>query len=227
MFNDLQPYVCTYPSCGLFDHLFENQDAWYQHETLKHRIEWFCNSDGHPHFAEQSDFFLHMRQDHDTTLDMTRSPNLLDVFVRPSSARGGICNLCCSSTTNLRLHVSRHLEQVALFALPRSDYSADDESIQDNSDGTDSNVSRNKVKGSVNQEKEPLSRSSSTEHAPSESRRHPSQPSEPQNPDLTGKDDIDQVGVPDAEYISWDDVIKNSQKPGEAHRKDYHYRREW
>jgi len=41
------------------------------------------------------------------------------VFRYSVSSMKGICNLCMRESTNLKNHVSRHLQQMALFALPR------------------------------------------------------------------------------------------------------------
>lgn len=69
----------------------------------------------------------YMKYSHDITLNAS-SP--LEIFRRPPRPSGGTCNLCFRQTKNLKNHVSRHLQQVALFAIPRADYSADDEDLK-------------------------------------------------------------------------------------------------
>lgn len=39
--RDLEPYICTFSSCGLDS--FQSQHAWFEHELLVHRSRWFCS----------------------------------------------------------------------------------------------------------------------------------------------------------------------------------------
>ena len=87
--NDLQPYVCTHTKCNVPDHLFENRDTWYSHETQQHKVEFFCNTDGHQGYTQLTNFETHMKQEHDTTLDSSSA--LLDIF------SGDLCNLLVAS----------------------------------------------------------------------------------------------------------------------------------
>lgn len=93
-----------------------------------HRVEYFCNTAGHQAYAPQKALEIHMKQGHDITLDVSSMP--MDIFRRPTRSPGGICNLCFRQTKNLKGHVSRHLQQVALFAVPRADYSDDDDDLK-------------------------------------------------------------------------------------------------
>ncbi|KAN0073177.1 hypothetical protein V8E54_008397 [Elaphomyces granulatus] len=125
--KDLQPYVCTHSDCNIPDHLFENRDAWFSHEIKHHRCEFFCNVAGHQTYTQQNRFEIHLKQDHG--IQLNNSSAGIDGFRRPSQSVGGLCNLCFRYTKNLKSHVSRHLHQVALFAVPRADYSAGDEEL--------------------------------------------------------------------------------------------------
>ena len=42
-----------------------------------------------------------------------------DMFMRPAKSVSGLCNLCQKQSERLKSHVARHLQQMALFALPR------------------------------------------------------------------------------------------------------------
>lgn len=117
--EDLQPYVCTYEDCNLQDYFFEDQDSWYKHEMLQHRIKWFCNIEKHPEYSSECEFLKHLDNAHDQNLGWMQADLLRDMFSRPSRDTEGHCNLCKRWSTNLRSHVSRHLQQMALFALPR------------------------------------------------------------------------------------------------------------
>jgi hypothetical protein len=117
--EDLQPYVCTYGDCELYDHFFENRDTWFQHEAQNHRAKWSCNSENHLEYDSEADFLSHMWTDHNRKFDEAQFNLLRGVFRRPTKSLEGMCNLCNRRSKNLKSHVSRHLQQIATFALPR------------------------------------------------------------------------------------------------------------
>jgi hypothetical protein len=117
--EDLQPYVCTYGDCELYDHFFESRDAWFKHEAQQHRTKWSCNVDGHMEYDSEGHFLLHMRTDHDQNFDEAQFSLVKSMFRRPTNSLEGTCNLCDRPSKNLRSHLSRHLQQIAIFALPR------------------------------------------------------------------------------------------------------------
>jgi hypothetical protein len=117
--EDFQPYVCTHQNCDLGDHFFNGRDEWYEHESQRHRITWCCNTVDHPQYDSQMDFINHMKENHGTTFDESRLATVQDIFRQPSRRIEGTCNLCMRESKKLKSHVSRHLQQMALFALPR------------------------------------------------------------------------------------------------------------
>jgi archaellum biogenesis ATPase FlaH len=117
--EDLQPYVCTYGDCELYDHFFESRDAWFKHEAQQHRTKWSCNVDGHMEYDSEGHFLLHMRADHDQNFDEVQFSLVKSMFRRPTNSLEGTCNLCDRPSKNLRSHLSRHLQQIAICALPR------------------------------------------------------------------------------------------------------------
>jgi hypothetical protein len=123
--SDLQPFVCTYPGCHLENYLFSTVDAWFGHETETHRVEFFCQTPGHKPSTSQTEFREHLSKDH--ALILGSSEDELLAFQRPIKSPYGNCNLCLAGTSNVKRHVSRHLRQFALFALPRADYYMGDE----------------------------------------------------------------------------------------------------
>ncbi|KAF2638390.1 hypothetical protein P280DRAFT_509120 [Massarina eburnea CBS 473.64] len=141
--SDLRPYVCTFTDCELSSHFFTDRDTWYAHETQDHRTELHCNTSEHRPFKDRNSFLEHMEAVHGTRLDLNHAKALHGMFQRPTRSIEGTCNLCMRHTKKLKLHVSRHLEQLALFAIPRTDYVADDEA-----DDADSNVAHGSVDGS-------------------------------------------------------------------------------
>lgn len=135
--SDLQPYVCTYPDCQLHDHFFENKNDWYRHESHTHRVEWFCNTMSHGPFINVEDFLDHMHAIHSEPLDKAQLLSLHHGFQQPSNAHSGTCTLCGEYASKIRSHLARHLEQLALFAIPQTDYMAHWEE-----DDTSSNAAR-------------------------------------------------------------------------------------
>jgi len=117
--RDLRPYVCTFSGCGLQDHFFENQNAWYLHETQEHRFSWHCNVEGHSTYNTQELFLDHISQSHSTKLSREQTTDLAPMFRRAVHNSTGGCNLCFRESKDLCNHVARHLERIALFALPR------------------------------------------------------------------------------------------------------------
>ncbi|KAF7507656.1 hypothetical protein GJ744_010209 [Endocarpon pusillum] len=117
--QDIQPYVCTFQGCELYDFVFENRNEWYKHETQRHRVEYYCNDKSHQQYSAKSDFIKHMEDDHLTTLNSCRKDILLKMFERPMRGALGYCQLCQRPSKLLKSHLSRHLEQIALFSLPR------------------------------------------------------------------------------------------------------------
>ena len=65
-----------------------------------------------------------MQNHHDMSHDQTTA--LVDLFKQPSISKEPKCNLCGKPSLGLKAHVSRHLQDLALFAIPRSDYITDD-----------------------------------------------------------------------------------------------------
>jgi hypothetical protein len=130
VFDDLKPYICTFPSCDLKDHLFADRSQWWQHEIKMHRFAWHCNSPHHRSHDDREDFIRHMREGHGTSFTNTQLDGVTSVFRISSEKPAGMCNLCFRYSTNLKSHVSRHLKRIALFALPKtsdgSDYTSPD-----------------------------------------------------------------------------------------------------
>jgi len=166
--DDIQPYVCTYSDCDLpEDHFFTNKEEWYRHETQRHRVKWHCTYEKHPEYEKLPDFLLHMRYNHHRTIDLSQSSQQIDVFRRALREPAGACNLCQRQSTNLRSHVSRHLQQMALFALPRhnkfdSSVRADDDIVlsernKESNDSQDSESQTSDKQPSEIQNREPSS----------------------------------------------------------------------
>ena len=203
MFEDLQPYVCTYPDCELFDHFFKSRDEWYKHEAQCHRVKWFCNTDKHPEYENESDFLTHMKHRHGTNFDLGQLSSLKDMFQQPSQAIKGQCNLCMRHSAKLRSHVSRHLQQMAVFALPRANETAGSEKAELNTWSSRRNMK---------DEKQPHDTQEASQTSQSTSVSKDSQPDKDIEdsktlsdlPDLG--DDVEIIDVPDAADPVWNRV---------------------
>lgn len=99
--------------------MFDKRDDWFQHERQSHNSEWACGQEGHSRYADQAEFLAHMSVNHSATVDAAQVSVFLSMFERPSSTPSGICSLCIREAKNLKTHLAHHLEQIALFALPR------------------------------------------------------------------------------------------------------------
>ena len=138
VFTDLRPYVCTFEECDL--KLFADRHAWFSHELECHRLEWCCRFCSHPPFGSETRLSTHMRQKH----AQFSLPSQLPALIRASRQSvdripATACPLCHWDATlsdlnkqtpsdetlvvtleQFRQHLGAHMEQLALFALPRS-----------------------------------------------------------------------------------------------------------
>ena len=150
--NDLQPYLCTFTSCAFEE--FSDQRSWFSHELQAHRKEWHCDSCNKPPFPTKGSFERHMRVSHSLSFSENQLPALIEQCERPL---GGIlasaCPFCDEWDSTLRAnmadpsvptdnlvvtpdqfrhHVGHHMEQLALFALPRK--------VEDSLESIDSHI---------------------------------------------------------------------------------------
>jgi len=206
--EDLQPYVCTYGDCELYDHFFESRDAWFKHEAQQHRTKWSCNIDGHMEHDSEGHFLLHMRTDHDQNFDEVQFSLVKSMFRRPTNSLEGMCNLCCRQSNNLRSHLSRHLQQIAIFALPRVTETAGSGQAE-----RDSRSSRYKKDNLDDGESSGSSSSSSTDVL----QDHQSVPNDSTSDTSDVEDDYNKgEKIPDAiEDQGWDDVTDKFSKARE------------
>jgi hypothetical protein len=130
---------------------------------------------------------------------LTNSDDELRLFQRANRSLQGACNLCGAYTSNLKKHVSRHLRQIALFAIPRADYRAGDEfdgsaqAMQSNESRLSSNTSS---AGTDTQQKKAADATIATEAAMDTFAKP--QPSEPLAVGLSFWEDVTTYGVVDA-----------------------------
>ncbi|KAE9375902.1 hypothetical protein N431DRAFT_481107 [Stipitochalara longipes BDJ] len=147
--SDLQPYVCTFEDCDCLDDPFDRQQDWFKHEVQIHRVEYHCNIMGHPQFPLIGDFLQHMEHTHQTIFDGEQQAKVMTMFQQPMSSLSGICKLCSHQSSRIQSHVARHLEQLALFAIPRKNEAAEEDSQKMNLGSNSSHSSGSSQRSSI------------------------------------------------------------------------------
>ncbi|RYP05472.1 hypothetical protein DL765_009836 [Monosporascus sp. GIB2] len=134
--EDLEPYICTFPGCGL--ETYKSQRAWFEHELLLHRNVWLC-----PECSYQFDtadlLESHINNDHRNQVPDKQISAIVEASRRPvqhinpkdcafcgkdwATVEGPITDPAATvavDTDQFRRHLGQHLQQIALFSLPRS-----------------------------------------------------------------------------------------------------------
>ncbi|KAK5047951.1 hypothetical protein LTR84_006141 [Exophiala bonariae] len=119
LMRDLAPYVCTYEKCTEPDQMFDNRDDWFSHES-QHYSAYFCGIPTHPNYNSLASFRDHMSSVHSTSFSHDGDTSKTEIFLRRVPRLDEQCNLCGRPTNHLKHHIGRHLERIALFALPRN-----------------------------------------------------------------------------------------------------------
>ena len=137
IFQDLKPYVCTFEECDL--KMFADRSIWFSHELQVHRIEWCCPFCTHSPLQSLEFFKDHLQNRHAQKFIEEQLPALgatCQQSVDKISPRA--CPFCDEWFVKLRdanpnlagetlvvtpvqfqHHVASHMEQLALFALPK------------------------------------------------------------------------------------------------------------
>ena len=111
--------------------MFEGRAEWFRHEKQIHRREWCCNATGHTAFQDKEGFRNHIEEHHQQLISSTQLASILDLFERAMETTLASCPLCFAegssdlSAKHLEKHLARHMEALALFALPRNDNAGD------------------------------------------------------------------------------------------------------
>lgn len=138
VFHDLKPYICTFEDCDI--KMFSDQHAWFTHELGMHRTEFHCLFCPSLSFSSIVSFKAHLREKHAEKVTEAQLPAIVNVSQRPlTRIPAKDCPICDEwdqslrvanpqiagevltvSTTQFRHHLANHLEQLALFSLPRN-----------------------------------------------------------------------------------------------------------
>ena len=127
VFSDLQPYICTFTDCE--DELvqFDSRAAWANHEFSKHRNtrSWTC-PDCSQEFPGVSGWEQHLQERHCLFFSGTNLQIAMNMALKTEakSTENEECPLCRIVVGKPRhgfiKHVGRHMEEIALMALPRN-----------------------------------------------------------------------------------------------------------
>ncbi|KAH6651178.1 hypothetical protein F5144DRAFT_78951 [Chaetomium tenue] len=120
---DLQPYVCTYQDCPESSQLYRSRRQWVDHESSRHRRLHRCYE--HPEMLYKSPDQLkhHLQRDHAGRLTNEQMDSLVELSGVSVLDELSHCPICLESAPfakGLENHLAHHLEQFAMFALPRS-----------------------------------------------------------------------------------------------------------
>ncbi|KAF5568402.1 transcription factor Cys6 [Fusarium phyllophilum] len=123
VFGDLRPYTCLFSRCTESNTDFDRRHRWRLHVSQYHWRTWSCPFKCGNTFPSAVELGDHIRLQH--------LPNASDEHLSTVVARGEVsvsngvtqeCPLCRRAISGLKSyvkHVGRHLEQLALHALPK------------------------------------------------------------------------------------------------------------
>ncbi|KAF2018141.1 hypothetical protein BU24DRAFT_421140 [Aaosphaeria arxii CBS 175.79] len=120
--DDLDAYVCLFEPCDKPLQLFSSSSEWLKHMQY-HAQRWKCShlSHGPLSFETQEDYELHVKRDHQRSLNSRQSRILAETNRHQPEALFVVCPICGAqrSTTDLLIdHVIGHLRSLALQSLP-------------------------------------------------------------------------------------------------------------
>ncbi|KAM5343875.1 hypothetical protein ACJ41O_012412 [Fusarium nematophilum] len=139
VFGDLRPYTCLFSRCIESNTDFDRRHRWQLHLSQYHWRTWSCPFKCGHMFPSAVELENHVRHQH--------LPNAGDGQLSTVVARGEVsvsddiskeCPLCGHAASGLKSylkHVGRHLEQLALFALPN----IEDDELEDDLDSDEQN----------------------------------------------------------------------------------------
>ena len=137
VYEDLTPYICTFPGCKDELEMFLTRKLWADHELKKHctKTYWRC-SECSVETSTPQNLSKHLREDHHLTFSQRNLNSILSSLesVEEDTTRNDNCPLCQEYPGDSRRafisHMSRHMEYIALASLPRNSDSESDQASQ-------------------------------------------------------------------------------------------------
>ena len=122
VYKDLQPYMCTFEKCRVADVMYEGRRQWFNHELQQHRRSWTCNGHCDQKFGSMKALMSHIKKHKPGVYSDPHLRTMAEVWASPIDSQAtSSCQLCgegVTGTIQLQGHIGRHLEDLALFALP-------------------------------------------------------------------------------------------------------------
>ena len=122
VYRDLQPYVCTFRDCATADETYESRRQWFSHELQKHRRVWACSAHCQQTFPSATQLITHMKKFSTMDVPDAQLPAFIEMRASPvpknAKCTCPLCSFQVTGTSSLQKHLGRHLEELALFALP-------------------------------------------------------------------------------------------------------------
>ena len=140
--------------------MFTTIEAWIDHELRQHRFEWYCQICLEPPFNSSIHLENHMKTCHGTGIPDSQLAVMIDASKQPTqSILASSCPFCDDAEADVlsvnphlenekgrilvtptvfAKHVGFHMQQLALFALPRGSGNLDDDKTTDRNSDIDS-----------------------------------------------------------------------------------------
>lgn len=119
VYSDLRPYICTFGGCVKENQLYDSFTEWSAHERQFHRREWFCTLCPYTS-TDKCALLSHLEDDH---ADIPKEQRQEMKNQSKPSRFAQQCPLCTkppiTNSSRFQQHLARHLQQLALFVLPR------------------------------------------------------------------------------------------------------------
>lgn len=124
VYRDLHPYVCLVKSCTKANQDFQKRTHWARHMLKEHWRNWKCPFGCLSRFKTSKESRSHVLEVHPTQVSIERVEDLVALSSNTDlTCAEGKCPFCLTfEIRNSRMyesHVGKHLEQLALFALPQ------------------------------------------------------------------------------------------------------------
>ena len=133
VFADLRPYICTFENCQEHLSQFSSRSVWADHEFSKHRqhTEWECLICKQT-YSDIEVCKTHLKEAHEIERNELADPlaKLIASTARARPIEQEECFLCrqkpATTKRSFLKHVGRHMEEIALMALPVTDSNEND-----------------------------------------------------------------------------------------------------